>query len=276
MANFGLAGIVGASVALGLFLIAMDTVSRGKPALLTVTLGGIGMWSLINSGLLTSLLTHGLVLMLLPDLADAGRTPARQTGSPAARRARHVRAPQRRPTDLSQGMRHARGRGVRRHAHRPRRRPGNGGRHRFVSLGEASGRLTRMLVMPLRVLRAARHVHADLYHLHDPELLPLAIVFKLFGLRVVYDAHEDLPRQIAYKPYIPGWARRPLALTTGALEQGAARVLDGVVAATPRIAARFPAGKVTLVQNFPLSSEFAAGPSRPYEERRRSSRTSAA
>ena len=121
--------------------------------------------------------------------------------------------------------------------------------------------------MPFRVLRAARHVRADLYHLHDPELLPLGIVFKLLGLRVVYDAHEDLPRQIAYKPYIPGWAQRPLALATGALEQGAARVVDGVVAATPRIAARFPAGKVTLVQNFPLSSEFAAGPTRPYEER---------
>ncbi len=267
MANFGLVGIVGASVALGLFLIAMDTVSRGKPALLTVTLGGIGMWSLINSGLLTSLLTHGLVLMLLLIwLMPAARLRGRPD---RALRVAHVTSVHRSDdpriylkecatlaeagydvTLIAQGSAPAAAVGV-----------------DFVSLGEASGRLTRMLVMPVRVLRAARRLRADLYHLHDPELLPLGILLKLLGLRVIYDAHEDLPRQIAYKPYIPGWAQRPVALATGALEQGAARLLDAVVAATPRIAARFPAGKVTLVQNFPLASEFAAGPARPYEER---------
>lgn len=266
MANFGLAGIVGASVALGLFFIAMDTVSRGKPALLTVTLGGIGMWSLINSGLLTSLLTHGLVVMLvliwLMPVARRGRSdrPATVAHVTSVHRSDDPRIYLKECATLAQagydviliarGAAPAAAHGV-----------------RFVSLGEAGGRLARMLVMPVRMLLAARQVRADLYHLHDPELLPVGIVLKLLGLRVVYDAHEDLPRQISYKPYIPGWAQRPVALAAGGLEQFAVRLLDGVVAATPRIAARFPASKVTLVQNFPVSSEFAAGPTRPYGER---------
>ncbi len=246
----------------------MDTVSRGKPALLTVTLGGIGMWSLINSGLLTSLLTHGLVLMLvliwlMPAARLRGRPdrPLRVAHVTSVHRSDDPRIYLKECATLA-----AAGYDVTLIGRGDAPATAAFGVD-FVSLGEASGRLTRMLVMPIRVLRAARRVRADLYHLHDPELLPVGIVLKLLGLRVVYDAHEDLPRQIAYKPYIPGWAQRPVALAAGALEQGAVRVLDGVVAATPRIAARFPAGKVTLVQNYPLDSEFAAGPARPYGER---------
>jgi glycosyltransferase involved in cell wall biosynthesis len=127
-----------------------------------------------------------------------------------------------------------------------------------------------MVIQPLRILRAARSTRADLYHFHDPELIPIGIILKLVGAKVIYDAHEDLPRQIAYKTYIPEWLRGPIAAVAEGLEQATARLIDGVVAATPRIAARFPPEKVVTVQNFPLVAEFGkrTGPRKgPYKKR---------
>src|SRR6185436_13917191 len=64
-------------------------------------------------------------------------------------------------------------------------------------------RFTRMLLGPLAVCRKAFQENADLYHFHDPELIPAGLVLRATGKRVIYDIHEDLPRTISYKPYIP-------------------------------------------------------------------------
>lgn len=124
------------------------------------------------------------------------------------------------------------------------------------------GRMTRTV---WKVGRAALAEAADLYHLHDPELLPVGLLLRLLGRRVIYDAHEDLPRQILAKDWLPCWLRPPVALATACFEAVAARCLSGVVAATPAIARRFPRRGTALVQNFPPCSEFAAG--RPHSRR---------
>ena len=50
-----------------------------------------------------------------------------------------------------------------------------------------------------RVLR----LHPRIAHFHDPELIPVAVALRLFGLKTIYDAHEDLPQQLGDKD----WAR---------------------------------------------------------------------
>ena len=50
----------------------------------------------------------------------------------------------------------------------------------------------------------ALDVNADLYHLHDPELLPFALKLKKHGKAVVFDSHENYVEQIRNKPYLPG------------------------------------------------------------------------
>lgn len=108
---------------------------------------------------------------------------------------------------------------------------------------------------------------ADLYHIHDPELIPLGIMFKLRRKKVIWDAHEDVPKQILSKQWIPGFLRRPVALAVGLLERQAAKVFDGVVAATPSIARRFPLDKTVVVQNFPRLQELVRVCDRPYRDR---------
>lgn len=122
--------------------------------------------------------------------------------------------------------------------------------------GAQGGRLGRMLKTAWRVYRRAKAVDADIYHFHDPELLPYGLLLRWQGRQVVYDAHEDVPRDILSKAWITPWLRRLVAATFEWFEHWAARRFAAVVAATPHIAARF--SNLTLVidiKNYPIMAE---------------------
>jgi glycosyltransferase involved in cell wall biosynthesis len=141
---------------------------------------------------------------------------------------------------------------------------------RVVAVGAPRSRIDRMTRIAWRLLRAARRERADVCHLHDPELIWIGVLLKLGGCRVVYDVHEDLPKQIMSKFWVPPRARRALSLAARVAEGLCARLFDAVVAATPSIAERFPAGKTVVVQNFP-SVQAAGTPddaAPPFEERK--------
>lgn len=129
------------------------------------------------------------------------------------------------------------------------------------------GRLARMTLGSFRMWRAVRSLQPRLAHFHDPELIPLGLLLKCFGHRVVYDVHEDLPRQVLTKYWLPGFLRRPVSWIASAIEWLAARVLDSIVPATPKIAERFPPRKTTTIQNFPILDELVGGKVIPYRER---------
>jgi glycosyltransferase involved in cell wall biosynthesis len=123
-----------------------------------------------------------------------------------------------------------------------------------IGVGSPRSRIDRATRVVWKVFRAARRERAEIYHFHDPELIWAGLLLKLLGQRVVYDVHEDTPKQIMDKAWIPTWARRILAAGTGLVERAAAQAFDGIVAATPSIARRFPAGKTAIVQNFPRTA----------------------
>jgi len=110
---------------------------------------------------------------------------------------------------------------------------------------------------------------ADLYHFHDPELIPVGMWLSLRGKRVIYDAHEDLPNTFAYKYYIPAFARQTLGCLAGRIEDLAVQRFAAVVAATPTIGKRFSKynANTVVVRNFPSLAELAHGPNLPWNER---------
>ncbi len=117
-----------------------------------------------------------------------------------------------------------------------------------------SSRFQRMFRLVKEVYKRAVEIDADVYHLHDPELLRIALKLKKRGKKVIYDAHEDLPRDILSKSYIPKLLRKIISKRVEKFENSIASKIDGVITATPFIRDRFlKINKNTIdVNNYPI------------------------
>jgi glycosyltransferase involved in cell wall biosynthesis len=131
---------------------------------------------------------------------------------------------------------------------------------RLIKIKDQGGRLRRIFFRSFRVYRAALSTKADIFHFHDPELLPYGLLIKLTTrAKTVYDSHECYPEDIRNKEWLPRPIRVPVARAYQLLEDLAVRRLDLVVAATPYIHKRFEriARRVVTVNNYPKREEFA-------------------
>jgi glycosyltransferase involved in cell wall biosynthesis len=139
---------------------------------------------------------------------------------------------------------------------------------RIRAVPRPKGRAERMTRTVWQVYQAARLENAQVYHFHDPELIPIGLLLKLKGKRVIYDVHEDLPCQILGKYWIPRWLKRLTAKVAETVEGIGTKTFDGIIAATPAIAKHFPPQKTVVVQNFPVAGglfpvEFCSYAERP-------------
>ena len=116
----------------------------------------------------------------------------------------------------------------------------------------------RMVLGALRMWQAVRKAKPNVAHFHDPELIPVGLLLKFSGIKIVYDVHEDVPRQILGKYYFPAIARRPIAWAMDTVEWIAGRCFDAIVPATPKIAERFPTPKTIVIKNYPIQEELDA------------------
>ena len=134
---------------------------------------------------------------------------------------------------------------------------------------KAQGRLDRMLNASKRVYEKACELDADIYHLHDPELLPIGLKLKRRGKKVIFDSHEDLPVQLLNKSYSKKWVLKILSRVSAIYETYVCRRLDGVVAATPFIEEKFKKinPRSVAVNNYPLASEIKCTEARNGEAR---------
>jgi lipopolysaccharide/colanic/teichoic acid biosynthesis glycosyltransferase/glycosyltransferase involved in cell wall biosynthesis len=128
-------------------------------------------------------------------------------------------------------------------------------------------RFERMSRTTWKVYEAALREDGEIYHFHDPELMPVGALLRTRGKRVIYDVHEDFSIDVNHKQWIPALLRGPASLLVRASEFTFTKVFDRVIAATPMIARKFPAGKTRLVQNFPWTHEFRTSNHLPYEQR---------
>jgi len=120
------------------------------------------------------------------------------------------------------------------------------------------GRIKRMLTAPKMVYQVARQVNADIYHMHDPELIGIGKKLSKHSL-VIYDSHEDTPGQILGKDYIPKPLRKLISAFIGGREKRIAKRLSAVITATDTINGFFTAKgcqKVVTVNNYPILDEF--------------------
>lgn len=128
---------------------------------------------------------------------------------------------------------------------------------KIVPLSKPKNRLERITRTVWLVYRKAIKIDADIYHFHDPELIPVGLFLKLHGKRVIYDVHEDYSEAILYKGWLPSQIRKIVALLSDRFEKAMASCFSSVITVTYRIGQRFGSNNknVVVVQNFPILNE---------------------
>lgn len=124
----------------------------------------------------------------------------------------------------------------------------------ILPLPNPPNRMLRVLALPWCALRRAIQERADVYHFHDPELIPAMLVLRLIRrVPIIYDIHEDYVTSIKQKAYLPKLLRWPLRVAMPLLERIGARAFT-VIIAESYYAERFP--RSTPILNYPtLASE---------------------
>ncbi len=132
-------------------------------------------------------------------------------------------------------------------------------------------RLTRLR----KAYTLAIQLRADVYHLHDPELIPLGLLLKLrLKATVIFDSHENNVAYFQHKNYINSVLRSILIAGTACAERLAARYFDAIVTADQGVAdlytKTYRARRVEVIYNFPLVPLFTldaahAPPEQPFD-----------
>lgn len=124
---------------------------------------------------------------------------------------------------------------------------------------KSGGRISRMTKSVKKVYEKAKELDCDIYHLHDPELIPIGLKLKKLGVKVIFDAHEDLPKQILSKPYLGRFTKTLFSNFFELYEKLTCKRFDYIVTATPYIRDKFLSinKKSMDINNFPILSEFA-------------------
>lgn len=124
----------------------------------------------------------------------------------------------------------------------------------------------RISIGLFRMLKLILREKPDIVHFHDPELIPVCFLLKLLGYKVIYDVHEEYPKQLLssnkgriFKAIVP----RLLV----PFEWLSSKLFDGIVVATPAIGQNFKSKNRILVQNYPITTELLFDDALRYQDR---------
>jgi glycosyltransferase involved in cell wall biosynthesis len=67
----------------------------------------------------------------------------------------------------------------------------------------SKSRFYRATIVAYKVLKKALKLNAKIYHFHDPELMWVGTILRIFGKKVVFDIHENIRSQIRNKHWLP-------------------------------------------------------------------------
>lgn len=117
-----------------------------------------------------------------------------------------------------------------------------------------NNRFKRMSEFAKKVVDEALKIDADIYHLHDPELLRLAVKFKNAGKKVIFDSHENVLDSIEEKTYMPIMVRKIFKIYYKKLQKKVLPRIDGIVVVSPQMIGIYKEynENIALITNYPI------------------------
>jgi glycosyltransferase involved in cell wall biosynthesis len=127
----------------------------------------------------------------------------------------------------------------------------------IYDVNKLNGRFSRIFFTTKKVFQKAIELDSDIYHLHDPELIFVGLKLKKMGKIVIFDAHEDLPKQILAKHYLGNMSKKIISFVIGKLEILILKKFDFIISATPIIRDKFLNNHIQSIDinNFPIIDE---------------------
>jgi glycosyltransferase involved in cell wall biosynthesis len=119
-----------------------------------------------------------------------------------------------------------------------------------------------------KMLRLAMKENADIYHFHDPELMVIGLLLKVWGKKVIWDAHEHYPNSILDKYWLPKGLRYAMSKLFDVFERLLLPFFDCVIYTTPIVGQRYRTRHIQSEQicNFPISEYFTVSQKNPQKK----------
>jgi glycosyltransferase involved in cell wall biosynthesis len=127
----------------------------------------------------------------------------------------------------------------------------------IVSLSPGSNRIRRVATTAWLSLKQIQNHDMHVFHFHDPELIPVGILLKLLGKKVIYDVHEDYERDLMARNWLGPRMSRRLASFWWMFERAASHFFDYIITVAENIKIKFPEHKTEVVTNAPPLSFLA-------------------
>jgi glycosyltransferase involved in cell wall biosynthesis len=129
--------------------------------------------------------------------------------------------------------------------------------------------LSRIIKSNWAIFKRALKERADVYHFHDLDFIPWAILLKLITRKkVIYDVHEAHPEYVLLKPYIPDYLKKPISKLCNILTNWSV-FFDAIITNDNFVLRQFRHKCMDVIFNFPLLEFFSFTDNGiPYSERR--------
>ena len=101
----------------------------------------------------------------------------------------------------------------------------------ILDVGKLQGRMKRIFKTSKNIFIKALELDSDIYHFHDPELIPIGLKLKKLGKKVIFDIHENVAEQIKDKEYLNYYVRMILSFFYSKYEQKSLKKFDMLVLA---------------------------------------------
>ncbi len=136
---------------------------------------------------------------------------------------------------------------------------GNDKDNAIIDVGKENHRLKRILLSTRKVYKKAKTMDVEIFHFHDPELIPIGLKLKRRGKKVIFDVHEDVTKQIISKPYLGRFTLKIISKIFSYYEAFACKRFDMLITVTQTIKNKLQKinTNTIVINNYPLLNEVA-------------------